>query len=163
MKRYINVLMATFLSQVAFANPAEVISTTPPSDPAHVRDILTIEQMCSTFKNVDMGRKSTIECRMKQSGSKKIVEIRATNELGTLSISANAQDPMNVEFYGDPMYYYTNNLNQRIVVRFDQVNTGVRRTNEGTFIDGYYRADIRLQNGKQFIRVGAYIQDFGTQ
>ncbi len=70
---------------------------------------------------------------------------------------------MNVEMYGDPLFYYTNNLNQRIVVTLSQVNTGVRLTRQGSFVYGYYNADIRLANGNQFIRVGYYIQDFGTE
>lgn len=142
--------------------PTAVVST---SDKIQIfnpqNDALDFNKLCDLIAqdSIEIGKKSSLSCTKHPND---IVELIGSNNLGTLSIFANATDKTVIEYMGsDITHRYTNNLNQSMNMQLSFVNEGVGRTRTGEALEkGHYRGDIYLFNEKSRIRVGYYIQEF---
>ena len=118
-------------------------------------EAITIKKMCALLisEGVDLG-KGQIQCHFNGN----LVTIEATVGERTQTVSANADDKMVVEYFGDSdIHQYTNDQDETLRLQLDFTATGTKRLVDGTFINGYYKADVRLRNSKSQIRVGAFI------
>jgi hypothetical protein len=128
---------------------------------ADAPSILELCRMLATKNDRVSWGKEGIQIKCYQT-IKGLIEIRATNSEGTLSIFANRNDKTVIEFNGDDDHYvYTNDLGQKLLVMMSWENSGTRLIpGVGVEKKGFYKPDIYLFSGSSKIRVGAYIQEF---
>ncbi len=120
---------------------------------------VTIADLCQMLapknKNVEWGSQGAqVRCLKTPEG---LIEIRAKNNLGSLSVYANASDTLVTQFYAmDDFYKYSNNLGQYLYVSLKSVDE-VTDFPERKF---HFRPDVLLSSGSSSIQVGYYFQEF---
>lgn len=149
---------------VGGARPSSVTSTSDKIEKFNSQaSAMTIVDLCRTLatnnSGVEWGKSgSKVNCYKTPEG---LVEIRAQNSKGILSLYANPSDKTVIEFMGsDEIHRYTNNLGQSLYLQLSFVNEGQRMTLGGVLQEGHYRPDMTIVSGSSRIRVGFYIQDF---
>ncbi|MBO9665390.1 MAG: hypothetical protein J7501_01080 [Bdellovibrio sp.] len=145
--------------------PASVNSTIDQIEKVNSQaDALSILDLCRILStkndSIEWGKAGVqIKCYQTVKG---LIEIRATNSQGTLSVFANRYDKTVLETTGaDEIHRYSNDLGQSLVVVLSFSHTGERVVpGQGVLEMGVYRPDISLYSGSSKIRVGYYIQEF---
>lgn len=149
---------------VGGSRPASVVSTIDQIEVFNSQQYaMTMERLCETLspKNprLNWGKSgSKLTCFQTPEG---LIELRAENKEGVLSIYANPTDKTVIEYFGsDEIHRYSNDQRQSLYIQLSFVNEKIRRTMFGVEEVGHYRPDIRLRSGNSSIRIGYYIQEF---
>lgn len=115
---------------------------------------LTIADLCRVLigGSVALGE-ATVTCTTDDG----VTTLSASKGDLTASVLANASDKLVLEYRGDDeSHEYKNNRGQTLLVRFDFTTSGTRRTADGTYVDGSFRADLLMGTSEGNFRFGYY-------